>query len=98
MKINWKVRIKNPVFWWQVFLALLLPIITYFGLNVQDLTSWKIVGEVFIQAVSNPYVLATAALSVWNAINDPTTPGTSDSSRAMRYDAPGREGGAKDDT
>ncbi len=98
MKINWKVRVKNPVFWWQVFLALLLPIITYFGLTVQDLTSWKILGEVFVRAISNPYVLACAALSVWNAINDPTTPGASDSDRAMKYVAPGKEGGDKDVT
>lgn len=96
MKINWKVRAKNHLFWWQVFLALILPIITYFGLTVQDLTSWKILGEVFVRAISNPYVLTTAALSVWNAINDPTTPGASDSDRAMKYAAPGKEGGDED--
>lgn len=98
MKINWKVRFKNPVFWWQVFLALVLPILTYFGLTVQDITSWKIIGEVFLQAISNPYVLCMAALSVWNAINDPTTKGTSDSDRAMTYNAPGKKGGAEDES
>ena len=98
MKINWKVRAKNPVFLGQVFLALILPIITYFGLTVQDLTSWKIIGEVFVRAISNPYVLVTASISVWNAINDPTTPGASDSDRAMKYAAPGKEGGDEDVT
>lgn len=100
MKINWKVRIKNPVFWWQVFLALILPIITYFGLTVEDLTSWKILGEVFLQAISNPYVLAMAAISVWNAVLDPTTKGISDSTRAMSYETPGKpkEGGGENGT
>lgn len=97
MKINWKVRIKNPVFWWQLILAIILPILTYFGLTAQDLTSWKIIGEVFLQAIQNPYVLVMAALSAWNAINDPTTKGVSDSARAMTYKKPGEEemGGAE---
>ncbi|MEY8360207.1 phage holin [Anaerotruncus colihominis] len=31
MKINWKVRIKNPLWWAQVTAALVLPVLAYFA-------------------------------------------------------------------
>ncbi len=101
MKINWKIRMKNPVFWWQILLAMVVPILTYFGLTAQDITSWGIVGELLLGAIGNPYVLAMVAISVWNAVNDPTTKGVSDSDRAMTYTAPAEnkvEGGEQNAT
>lgn len=88
MQINWKVRIKNPLFWAQVALAILMPILAYLGIAVEDLTSWSILGATLLEAVKNPYVLGLVVVSVWNAINDPTTKGISDSTRAMTYDKP----------
>ena len=86
--MNIKVRVKNPVFWVQIFLSILTPILAYAGLTAQDLTTWAKLGEVFIMALSNPYVLGIVALSVWNALNDPTTKGITDSKRAMEYEKP----------
>ena len=91
MKINWKVRFKNPVFVAQLILAILMPIITYLGLNITDIVSWKILGEVLFQAISNPYVLGTVVVSVWNCINDPTTTGLGDSKRAQGYIEPAKD-------
>lgn len=88
MQINWKVRIKNPVFWVQVGLAVLMPILAYMGITVEDLTSWSILGATLLEAVKNPYVLGLVLVSVWNAINDPTTSGLTDSSQAMTYRIP----------
>ena len=88
MKINWKVRIKNPLFWLQVALAVLMPVLAYMGLTVEDMTSWSILGATLIEAVKNPYVLSLVIVSVWNAVNDPTTSGVSDSALAMSYKAP----------
>lgn len=88
ININWKVRVKNPVFWVQVGLAILLPILVYFGLQPKDITTWSLLGEVLLKAISNPFVVATVLASVWNAINDPTTKGVSDSNNAMTYAAP----------
>ena len=88
MKINLKVRAKNWLFWVQVGLAILTPILAYMGLTVQDLTSWPALGEVLFSAIQNPYVLGLVAVSVWNAINDPTTAGVSDSEQAMSYTEP----------
>ena len=90
-KINWKIRFKNPVFYMQLILAVLTPVLAYMGLTVKDLTTWAAVGNVLLQAASNPYVLALVLVSVWNAVNDPTTTGISDSSNALTYDEPNGE-------
>ena len=86
--INWKVRFKNPVFWVQIIVAIVLPILAYLGLSWEDMTSWAALGGIFLEAVKNPVILASVLVSVWNAINDPTTKGLSDSQRAMEYQKP----------
>lgn len=88
MKINWKVRIKNPYFWIQIGIAILMPILAYMGLSVEDLTSWGKLGEILLSAISNPYVIGLVAVSVFNAIQDPTTKGLSDSENALSYTEP----------
>ena len=86
--MNFKVRFKNPIFIAQFILAILTPILAYAGLTVQDLTSWSKLGQLLINAISNPYVLGLIAVSVWNALNDPTTAGVTDSKQAMTYQIP----------
>ena len=88
MNINWKVRFKNPVFIAQLILAILTPILAYAGLTASDMTTWKALGDLIVSAISNPYVLSLVAVSVWNALNDPTTKGVSDSVNALTYDVP----------
>ncbi len=87
-KINWKVRFKNPVFIAQLILAILTPILAYAGLTVQDMTTWQAIGDLLLGAISNPYVIGLVIVSVWNALNDPTTTGITDSSKALTYDVP----------
>lgn len=86
--MNLKIRIKNPVFWAQIFLAVFTPILAYFGLTGADMTTWVIFGETLLKAVTNPYVCGLVIVSVWNALNDPTTKGVTDSKQAMTYDKP----------
>lgn len=86
--VNFKVRAKNPIFWVQIVLSVLTPVLAYAGLTAQDLTTWVKVGELLVGAVSNPYVLSLVAVSVWNTLNDPTTKGLGDSSRAKSYTTP----------
>ena len=86
--INLKVRFKNPVFIAQLVLSVLTPILAYAGLTLADMTTWSALGQVLIDAIMNPYVLGLVVVSVWNAVNDPTTAGLSDSEQAMHYDAP----------
>lgn len=89
--INLKVRFKNPVFWAQIVLAVLMPILAYAGLTLQDITTWQALGLLIWTAIQNPYVLGLVIVSVWNALNDPTTSGLTDSARAMGYDVPNAE-------
>lgn len=86
--INWKVRFKNPVFIFQLILAILAPILAYAGLTFQDLTSWTVLGDILLGAISNPYVIGLIIISLWNALNDPTTSGLTDSIRALSYTKP----------
>lgn len=95
MKLNLKVRFKNPVFLAQIVLAILLPILTYANLTVQDLTTWEKLGTLLLGAIQNPYVLGLVVVSVWNALTDPTTAGLGDSDRAMTYDKPFKDGDAE---
>lgn len=88
MNINWKVRFKNPVWWAQVVVAILTPILAYMGLTAEDITTWGILGNLLWEALLNPYVLALVAVSVFNATTDPTTKGVGDSARAMSYIEP----------
>ena len=91
MKINWKVRFKNPVFWANIGMAILLPILTYMGMNWEDMTTWATLGNVLADAIQNPVIVVAVIVSVWNALNDPTTAGVSDSAQAMTYTAPKTE-------
>ena len=87
--INFKARFKNPIFIAQIILAIFTPILAYAGLTMQDMTTWGALGNLIVGALSNPYVLGLVVVSVWNAINDPTTPTPFDSERALSYTAPG---------
>lgn len=95
--INFKVRLRNPVFIAQLVLAVLTPILAYAGLTVQDLTTWKALGDLLIGALSNPYVLGLVIVSVFNAVTDPTTAGIQDSENAMTYSYPKKKDAEEDD-
>lgn len=92
MKINWKIRVKNPLWWVQVGLSVLTPILAYAGLTAADITTWAALGDLLLGAVCNPYVLGLVVVSVWNAINDPTVSGMGDSEQALTYTEPKAKG------
>lgn len=89
-KINWKVRFSkdNILFIAQVVISVVIPILTYFGLQASDLTTWAKVWDTLIAAVSNPYVVVMALVSFFNAVTDPTTKGIGDSTTALSYTEP----------
>ena len=90
MNINWKIRFKNPAFYVQIIIAIVTPILAYMGLTAQDITTWAALGNMLLQAVSNPYVLVLVAGSVYNAVVDPTSMGITDSKTALTYDEPNK--------
>lgn len=88
MKINWLVRFRNRAFVMRFALAIVLPILTYYSLKFEDLTSWAGVYELFLKYLSNPYLIGLSIVSALNMVPDPTTAGLSDSERAMGYTEP----------
>ena len=84
--INWKVRILNKTFWITLVpaLALLLQtLLAVFNIRLElgDTTDKLLV---FINALF-------AVLVIVGIVNDPTTSGVSDSTRAMTYDRPNNQ-------
>ena len=83
MKINWKVRMKNKLFWLAFIPAALMLIKTVanvFGftleLNVLESNLTEVVEAVFM------------VLGIIGVVADPTTAGIGDSENALTYDAP----------
>lgn len=89
--MNLKVRAKNWSFWVSIAASIATPILVYFGLTAADITTWAALGDLFVKAVSNPYVIWMVGVSVYNTLVDPTTKGIKDSKRAMSYTVPSGE-------
>ncbi len=91
MNINWKVRLKNPIWYAEVAAAILLPMLAAVGLKWSDMTSWPMLLTVLKGAFESPVTVVAVLVSFWNAITDPTTKGFGDSERALGYDSLGGE-------
>lgn len=83
MQINWKIRLKNKLFWVTIIPALLLLIqvvLAVFGveINLDDL------GGKLLDVVN----AAFAVLAILGVVTDQTTEGLSDSNQAMQYIKP----------
>ena len=83
MKINWNVRLKNKNFWLALVPASALLFQAFadiFGIKLEfGQTIDKVL--VFINVLFAFFVLV-------GVVNDPTTAGLSDSTRALDYDEP----------
>ena len=84
MKINWKVRLKNPYFWF----GLVAVILTAVGAKPEMFTSWSILLEQLKAFIGNPFLIGCTLVAVVGYLNDPTTNGLSDSSQALTYEKP----------
>ena len=90
-RINWKVRLKNPLFWAQVAAGVLSPILVGLGLQWEEMTTWAALGEALHKAVLNPVIVAAVIVSLWGVVTDPTTAGMGDSVQALRYSRPKKD-------
>ncbi len=88
MKINFKVRFKNPTFWIGILVAVVATVSAQIGVDVTQLTTWQAFFDALKNAVSNPVVVVSVIACVYNAVIDPTTSGLCDSKDAMNYDKP----------
>ena len=81
--INWKVRIKNKLFWMTIIPALFVliqAILSVFGISVDFA---ELQGKVL--AVVDAVFVVLAILGI---VTDQTTAGVGDSARAMYYEKP----------
>lgn len=78
MSIDWQSRIKNPTWWVQVVVAIVMPLIIGVGYQWSDMTSWGKFFDTLFVAVQNPVVVVAMLTSLWTAITNPMTPGTFD--------------------
>ena len=81
MKINWKVRLRQPAFW----IATILVVIS-FVYSVLALAG--VVPSITEESIQNVFITIVAMLAQLGIVVDPTTKGISDSDRAMNYDKP----------
>ncbi|MGN1195249.1 MAG: phage holin [Acutalibacteraceae bacterium] len=89
MKINWKVRLKNPVFWLTVIPAIIALVYTVLGL-------FGVVPTVSEKTTVNAVTAIISALTTVGVLIDPTTKGICDSEKALTYEEP--SGSAKEKT
>ena len=85
--INWRVRIKNKMFWLSAIPAALLliqAVCDVFGVSV----NLGDMGNKLIELVNAIF----AFLAVLGIVNDPTTEGIMDSNLAMTYEEPKKKG------
>jgi phi LC3 family holin len=87
MKINWKVRLKNPTFWITVIPALITVIYAVLAL-------FDVIPNVAEETLVNGFMAVMSVLATLGIVVDPTTKGIKDSDRAMNYDKP--SGGNED--
>ena len=81
MKINWKVRIKQPAFWIAT-----IPVMITFAYSVLAFAGFT--PSITQDTVQNLFIALVALLAQFGIIVDPTTKGINDSDRAMTYDKP----------
>ncbi len=81
MKINWKVRIKQPAFWIAT-----IPVMITFVYSVLAFAGFT--PSITEDIAQNLFIAIVALLAQFGIIVDPTTKGVNDSDRAMNYDKP----------
>lgn len=84
--INWKVRVLNKTFWLTLVPALALLLQAFLAVFNVRLELGETIDKllVFINALF-------AVLMIVGIVNDPTTSGISDSTRAMTYETPNNQ-------
>ena len=86
MKINWKVRLKNKMFWVSAIPAALLCVQGVAALFGYTLELGEL-GDKLLCVVNAVF----AFLATLGVVVDPTTDGVSDSTQALYYDKPKKE-------
>lgn len=82
MKLNLKVRLKNPVFWLTIVPAIIALVYSILGML-------DIVPSIAESTVTELLTTIITVLTTLGVLVDPTTKGVADSERALSYVKPG---------
>ena len=82
MKLNLKVRLKNPVFWLTIVPAIIALVYSILGML-------DIVPSIAESTVTELLTTIITVLTTLGVLVDPTTKGVADSERALTYVKPG---------
>ena len=85
MKINWKVRFNNKVFWVAIIPAILMlvkAVTNLFGFELE----LGLIESNLLDVVEAVFMV----LGIAGIVADPTTAGLGDSERALTYDKPNK--------
>lgn len=85
-KINWKVRIKNKNFW-----LALVPALALLAQAFANIFNFKLEFGDTVDKILVFINVLFAFLVLVGVVNDPTTAGLSDSSRALEYHEPSED-------
>lgn len=81
MKINLKVRFRNPLFWLTIVPAIVTCVYTVLG-------CFGVVPSISEDTLINAVTAIITALTTLGVLVDHTTKGVGDSERALSYDEP----------
>lgn len=74
----WKSRIGKVSFWASIIVAIFTPILAAAGMDYTGLSSWPQLWNLICSALSSPATSIAIAMSLWTAINNPTSSGLGD--------------------
>lgn len=81
MKLNWKVRLRQPAFWIAT-----IPVVITFVYSVLSLAG--VVPSITEERIQNLFLTLVTVLAQLGIVVDPTTKGLCDSECAMKYNKP----------
>lgn len=84
--INWKVRIRNKLFW-----AELIPALALVAQAVAAVFGWTLDFTTLVGKLLAVVDAVFALLVILGIVVDPTTAGVPDSQRAMEYEEPWKD-------
>lgn len=85
--INWKVRVKNRMFWLAV-----IPAALFFVQSAAAVLGFSLDFSVLGERLGALVEALFAVLAILGIVADPTTEGLQDSRLALTYDEPKRKG------
>ena len=74
----WLKRVGKVSFWAAIIVAIFTPIMAAAGMDWSQVTTWAGAWSIISGAVNSPATCVAILISLWSAINNPTSSGLGD--------------------